>query len=139
MSEAAWYGDGLRFRCDGCGDCCTGASGYVWVNKAEIEALAAAVGEEDIERFQKRYIRKIGIRKSLREYASGDCVFFDKKIRQCAVYADRPRQCRSWPFWNSNVRTPEAWADTCEVCPGCDKGSLHKADTIQQQRTIIRI
>ena len=29
---------GLRFECTQCGDCCTGAPGYVWVNKAEISA-----------------------------------------------------------------------------------------------------
>ena len=39
-----WYRDGLKFACTGCGDCCTGEPGYVWVNKAEIETLAAAVG-----------------------------------------------------------------------------------------------
>ena len=36
-----WYAEGLKFQCTGCGDCCTGAPGYVWVNQAEIDALAA--------------------------------------------------------------------------------------------------
>ena len=28
----AWYAEeGLAFECTGCGDCCTGAPGYVWV------------------------------------------------------------------------------------------------------------
>ncbi|MCH7752933.1 MAG: YkgJ family cysteine cluster protein, partial [Planctomycetes bacterium] len=36
-----WYQDGLRFKCTGCGNCCTGSPGYVWVNQAEINALAA--------------------------------------------------------------------------------------------------
>ncbi len=40
MSQQPWYQDGLKFRCTGCGDCCTGAPGYVWVNKEEIAALA---------------------------------------------------------------------------------------------------
>jgi uncharacterized protein len=39
-----WYRDGLAFACTGCGDCCTGAPGYVWVTRAEIEAMAAALG-----------------------------------------------------------------------------------------------
>ena len=39
-----WYSDGLKFDCTGCGDCCTGDPGYVWVSRAEIEALAAALG-----------------------------------------------------------------------------------------------
>ena len=41
MSKKPWYADGLQFECTQCGDCCTGAPGYVWVNKSEIEALAA--------------------------------------------------------------------------------------------------
>ena len=32
------------FQCTGCGDCCTGAPGFVWVNKEDIAALAADVG-----------------------------------------------------------------------------------------------
>ena len=35
-----WYADGLRFECTGCGDCCTGSPGYVWVTQKEIDALA---------------------------------------------------------------------------------------------------
>ena len=36
-----WYSEGLRFECSQCGDCCTGAEGYVWVNQAEIDAMSA--------------------------------------------------------------------------------------------------
>ena len=28
-----WYRDGLRFACTRCGACCTGAPGYVWVDR----------------------------------------------------------------------------------------------------------
>ena len=35
-----WYADGLRFECSQCGDCCTGEPGYVWVDEAEITAMA---------------------------------------------------------------------------------------------------
>ena len=41
-----WYREGLKFACTGCGECCTGAPGYVWVNKSEMAALAAAIGIE---------------------------------------------------------------------------------------------
>jgi len=105
--EQPWYRDGLRFQCTQCGNCCTGAPGYVWVNQQEIEALAAAVGETDLAVFEAKYVRKVGTRKSLKEFGNGDCVFFDGQTRRCTVYAQRPRQCRTWPFWDSNVRTPE--------------------------------
>ena len=106
MSEQPWYAEGLRFKCSQCGDCCTGAPGYVWVNKAEIEALAEEIGL-DLDEFEQKYVRKIGIRKSLVEFPNGDCVFFDGESRKCTVYHARPRQCRTWPFWRSNLRTAE--------------------------------
>ena len=109
MADKPWYKDGLRFKCTACGDCCTGAPGFVWVNKEEMEALAAAAGVEDLEEFEQQYVRKVGIRRSLREFPNGDCVFFDSDSRKCQVYQARPRQCRTWPFWPSTLASPETW------------------------------
>jgi uncharacterized protein len=133
-----WYRDGLRFQCTGCGDCCTGAPGFVWVNKDDIAALAAEVGM-DVDGFEAKFVRAIGARKSLVEYKNGDCVFFDNVTRKCRVYAARPRQCRTWPFWESNIRTPEAWAQTCEACPGSGTGRLYQLGEIESQKALIRI
>jgi hypothetical protein len=133
-----WYKDGLRFKCTQCGDCCTGSPGYVWVNSAEIEALAARL-EMDRDEFEKKYVKTIGIRKSLVEFPNGDCVFFDAVKRGCTVYEDRPRQCRTWPFWNSNLRTPETWKEACEMCPGSGKGKLYSLEKIQEQASVLRI
>jgi Fe-S-cluster containining protein len=110
----------------------------VWVNKEEIAALAAHCGLE-VDEFESRYVRRIGVRKSLNEYANGDCVFFDGETRKCRVYPLRPRQCRTWPFWDSNVRTPEAWADTCRVCPGSGTGKLYQLAQIEAQKSVIRV
>ena len=52
-----WYREGLLFRCTGCGSCCTGAPGYVWVEQAEIEALASSL-KLAVEEFQSRYVRR---------------------------------------------------------------------------------
>lgn len=133
-----WYKDGLKFKCTGCGDCCTGSAGYVWVNKEDLAALAKEVGVS-IEEFEARFVREVGVRKSLIEYDNGDCVFFDNKSRKCRVYAARPRQCRTWPFWDSNIRSPETWADTCEVCPGSGRGRLYQIEEISRQAAVIRI
>jgi Fe-S-cluster containining protein len=136
--EQPWYKDGLRFQCTGCGDCCTGAPGFVWVNKDDMAALAAVV-EVTPGEFEERYTRLVGVRRSLNERRNGDCVFFDNKTRKCKVYSARPRQCRTWPFWDSNIRTPEAWAATCEACPGSGKGRLYQLEQIQEQAAVIRI
>jgi Fe-S-cluster containining protein len=136
--EEPWYKDGLRFNCTACGDCCTGAPGYVWVNQEEIDALAKRLDMEVID-FQTMYVRRIGVRRSLIEFENGDCVFFDNETRKCKVYEQRPRQCRTWPFWNSNIRTPETWAETCEVCPGSGKGKLYQLEAIQEQAGVFNV
>ena len=87
-----------NFQCTQCGNCCTGAPGYVWVNNEEIAALAREIGETALDRFREKYVRNVGIRKSLRELpGTWDCVFFDSVKRCCTVYDARPRQCRTWP------------------------------------------
>jgi len=136
--KTPWFRDGLKFQCSQCGDCCTGAPGYVWVNQEEIDGLARRLGMESSE-FESKYVRRVGIRRSLVEFDNGDCVFFDTERRNCSVYEDRPRQCKTWPFWSSNVRTPETWAETCEACPGCDKGKLHSLEQILVQVDVMRI
>lgn len=133
-----WYQDGLRFECTGCGDCCSGDPGYVWLNKAEIREMAAVRGQT-VEEFEDESVIEVGVRKSLREHGNGDCVLLDAKTRKCTVYAARPRQCRTWPFWDSTVKSPEAWAETCDACPGSGKGRLYTIDEIETARGVIRV
>ena len=138
IPKNVWYADGLRFRCTQCGDCCTGAEGYVWVNQAEIDAMAARVGMT-AEAFESAHVRSVGVRRSLKERRGGDCVLLDPQTRKCTTYEERPRQCRTWPFWDSNLRSPEAWAEAAEACPGCNKGSLVPLETIVEQAAKIRV
>jgi len=138
MSTLPWYQNGLRFQCTQCGHCCTGAPGYVWVNQKEIESLAALLHLE-VEEFEKRYVRRVGIRKSLIELPNGDCVFFHSESRTCQVYGARPRQCRTWPFWNSNLSSPAAWQGAAEHCPGCNRGRLVPLDEIERQKSVMPI
>lgn len=137
-SETPWYTDGLRFECSQCGDCCTGAPGFVWVSQAEIDAIAEEVGMAS-EQFEDTYVRKIGARRSLREFPNGDCVFFDTENKGCQVYGARPIQCRTWPFWDSNLKSEKAWKETCEECPGSGAGKVYSLEEIEGQRKQMRI
>ncbi len=74
----------------------------------------------------------------LREKANGDCVFYESG-RGCTVYQARPRQCRTWPFWESNLRTPEDWERTKELCPGSGQGELIPAEEITRRLRVIRL
>jgi uncharacterized protein len=132
-----WYQDGLRFRCTRCGHCCTGEPGNVWANAEEIGMLADFRGETP-EEVTALYTRAAGRGRSLREKANGDCVFYDRK-QGCTVYSVRPRQCRTWPFWHSNVSTRAAWEQTRKICPGSGHGDLISAEEITQRLKVIRL
>jgi Fe-S-cluster containining protein len=138
MPPKSWYEDGLRFRCLGCGRCCTGEPGFVWVGAAEIAALAAALHME-LGSFEEAFVRSVGKKKSLVELPGGDCVFFDNRTRHCAVYDARPTQCRTWPFWESNVHSPGAWEETCQACPGSGKGRLVDREQIERRVATVRL
>jgi hypothetical protein len=135
--SAPWYENGLRFQCTRCGNCCTGAPGYVWVDDAEVAAIAAFRGEP-YEEVLGLYTRLTSRGRTLREKSNGDCVFLSAE-RACTIYPVRPRQCRTWPFWESNLDTPEAWQQTCEVCPGSGRGELIPVEEITRRMKVIRL
>lgn len=144
MSEEAksdgdqpWYADGLQFTCTQCGDCCTGDPGYVWLTDDEVEAIAAFLGRPVTE-IRDLYTRKARGKRTLREKDNGDCVFYDRK-KGCVIYPVRPPQCRTWPFWDSNLETPEEWQKTCEKCPGSGKGELIPVEEISRRLKIIKM
>jgi Fe-S-cluster containining protein len=132
-----WYQSGLRFTCTQCGDCCTGEPGFVWVDEAELAAIAAFLGDP-INEVRGLMTRATMRGRALREKANGDCVFYEKD-KGCTIYPARPAQCRTWPFWESNLASPETWRQTCEVCPGSGRGELIPAEEITRRLNIIRL
>ena len=89
--------------CAGCGGrCCTGESGNIFVCAEEVRALAALLGMNEPD-FRQAYLEKRGYKFSLREKIVGlshDCIFYDRERGGCGVYAARPNQCRTFPFWD---------------------------------------
>jgi hypothetical protein len=138
MKQPLWFADGLRFSCTQCGNCCTGAPGYVWVTDQEVAALAARLGL-GVGEFEAQYVRLVNGQKSLIELPNGDCIFFDSQTRLCTVYEDRPQQCRTWPFWHSNIRSPADWQYTCSVCPGAGRGQLYSAAEVLERAERIKL
>ena len=132
-----WYQDGLQFRCTRCGNCCTGEPGYVWIDDKEIAAIAELRGET-VQQVVALYTAQGYRGRTLREKANGDCVFYESG-RGCTVYPARPRQCRTWPFWESNLRSPEDWERTKELCPGSGQGELIPAEEITRRLRVIRL
>lgn len=116
MIVGMWYKEGLPFECTGCGKCCTGFPGYVWVDEEEIEKLALFLNLS-VNEFSLRYLRSVEGQFSLKEepetYA---CVFLEGK--RCTVYENRPKQCRTYPFWPQNLTSAEAWDRAATRCEG---------------------
>lgn len=138
MSEPVWYQNGLQFQCTQCGGCCSGDPGVVWVDQEELANIAKFTGLTETE-LRLRHTRPEGRKISLTERPNGDCTFLHKETRGCTIYPVRPKQCRTWPFWNSNLETPDAWDETKRVCPGAGKGNFVPLEEIQRQAAIIDI
>jgi len=115
MAKEPWYADGLSFQCTGCGKCCTGSPGYVWVEEEEIREISAVLNLS-VEEFSKKFVRRVDERYSLKEHANYDCVFL--KDKQCQIYSVRPTQCRTYPFWGRILKSKEAWDTEATVCEG---------------------
>ncbi|MGL4420967.1 MAG: YkgJ family cysteine cluster protein [Gemmataceae bacterium] len=136
-TDQPWYQAGLRFECTQCGKCCTGEPGYVWMTPEEVTRMANFLGMPESE-FVAVHTRKARGRVTLREKANGDCHFYDAK-RGCTVYSVRPAQCRTWPFWESNLESEETWQRTEGNCPGSGQGELIPVEEITRRMKVIRM
>lgn len=131
-----WYKEGLRFGCTGCGKCCTGAPGYVWVTEEEIVAMAEELSMP-IEDFVRQYVRLVGDDLSLREIeVDGEyaCVFL--RGNKCSVYQNRPEQCRKFPWWPRHLESRQAWEEAAKSCEGMNApdAPLFSSDEIEKLR-----
>lgn len=125
-----WYKEGLKFSCQGCGGCCKGPGGYVWINDREIEAMAQKLGVS-VKKFMSRYVRLVNGRKALIDNIKGDCIFLDEKGR-CELYEERPAQCRTFPWWPEIVRAKETWEHSGYDCPGIGCGETNSVEVIER-------
>jgi Fe-S-cluster containining protein len=143
--DAPEGGKGLRFGCTMCGNCCSGPPGYVLVDDDECAALARRLGL-GVEDFIRQYTNVMSEGRSLNERhgPSGyDCVFLDRQTvpgkAVCGVYEDRPKQCRSWPFWPSLLASRRSWEAARRTCPGIDRGELIPLERVRVLRDSITI
>lgn len=100
-------------KCESCGGkCCTGESGYVFVTYDELLLIAKFLNL-DIAELISKYCKKVGYRYSLIEKLNEDatnaessldlaCIFFDTINKNCSIYQVRPKQCKTFPFWEAH-------------------------------------
>lgn len=110
--------------CNTCGGrCCTGESGYIFCSITEMEQISAFL-KLPFNEFTQKYVKKVGYKFSLiekpynNEYA---CVFFDEESKKCSIYDVRPKQCRTFPFWDGfRDTTSKDYELLLEMCPGIE-------------------
>tara|TARA_Y100000768_G_C23673914_1_gene539028 strand:- start:210 stop:677 length:468 start_codon:yes stop_codon:yes gene_type:complete len=127
------YNNGIRFECQGSGNCCVSRNSYGYVY----------LSEDDLKRFSKYF--KISLKNFKDKYChttdgyihlvekpefEGNCIFLKEK--KCSVYESRPSQCRTWPFWNENMNTKVWNKDISINCPGIGKGKLLNKKEIEK-------
>jgi Fe-S-cluster containining protein len=137
-SGLPWYKEGLRFECSGCGKCCTGASGFVWVTEPEMQAIADVL-QIPLDLFKRKYTRQKNNAYSLIEKKAlngdFDCVFL--KDNKCQVYQARPTQCKTFPWWPQNLNSEESWKGVAQECEGIhDKAPIIPLAHIEEQKQL---
>ena len=93
-----------------------------------IRRLAAHL-DLSLDSFGRRYLRQVDGRYALVDKANHECVFWSDG---CKVYEARPPQCRTFPFWQRQLASPEAWAEVAAECRGIGRGRVYPAEEIER-------
>jgi uncharacterized protein len=141
QEEDPWYAEGLRFECTGCGQCCTGSSGYVWLNEDEIVNIAAYL-KISLDEFAQRFLRRIqgnyALLENRKAYEIYDCVFL--KNNKCEIYPVRPTQCKTFPWWPQHLESKEEWEAAAKYCEGIRLDApITSLEKIEEQRKLQQI
>jgi Fe-S-cluster containining protein len=125
-----YFKRGIRFSCTGCGKCCLGHNGYEYVYfSLEERRCAALLLNLSLGVFTKKYMRKTEGFFHLK-FEKGACPFLKKN--KCLIYAARPEQCRTWPFWKENM-TEGVWEkEVAPYCPGIGNGTYFSLAEIRR-------
>lgn len=134
-TEKPWFKEGLRFKCTGCGKCCTGKPGYVFVSKNDVDNLAQHFSISP-EEFVKKYVRFVEKQYALIDNpGSHDCIFL--KDKRCTAYEARPVQCRTFPWWPYNLREESDWEETALRCEGVNHPDAPLVPTLHIETEVL--
>ena len=118
----------IKFEClADCSNCCKLSDGFVFLDENEAEKIADYL-KTDEANFLNFFTRIIDDHLALVDGDEDNCVFLEDG--KCMVYEVRPLQCRTYPFWPSNMKTKDRWALTKEDCPGIGKGRNYSQQDI---------
>lgn len=128
-----WWSEGVRFQCQGSGNCCLsrGEYGFVFLTKEDRQRFADYFNESLSTWTRKNCDRTQGFWHLKEDPKREECMYL--KGKSCGVYEARPTQCRTWPFW-PEVMNAKTWAKEVKTfCPGVGKGPMIPLEEIQRQ------
>ena len=122
----------LRFSCTQCGQCCaTAGDYYVYLTDEDSERIRTYL-QLSRNWFRRRYLQSLEEGEQvLAAGADERCIFLDAEGK-CRVYAVRPVQCRTYPFWPELVGSARAWNREARRCEGINRGRVVTATTIRR-------
>ena len=126
-----WWSEGLRFQCQGSGNCCTshGEYGFVYMTKEDRQRMADHL-KLPLEKFTQEYCQRTDGFYHLKEDGVNlDCRFL--KNKRCSVYEARPIQCRTWPFWPDALNAKTWKKEVVTFCAGVGKGPVVPKEQIE--------
>lgn len=129
-----FFDSGIRFTCQQCGACCVGVPGTIYISAEEIRTVSRFM-DMNASEFKRQNCYAFKDAYSIREDTQGRCLFFKDG---CGIYPVRPLQCRTFPFWFSNMRSEKRWRRVEKQCPGIGTGLFYSREEILSiaQRTI---
>jgi Fe-S-cluster containining protein len=133
QNKKEWWSEGLRFQCQGSGNCCTshGEYGFVYLTPEDRQRMADELGMS-LAAFTKKHCERTNGFFHLKEDGKNpDCLFL--KDKRCSIYKARPIQCRTWPFWPDAMNAKTWKKEVVTFCPGVGKGPVIPASHIRKQ------
>jgi len=124
-----FYALGLCFECTHCGNCCRLPGGKVELSQKEISEMSQTLHVR-VDSFIQQFCHPDSNGYRLKEQEDGACIFLKDNL--CIIYDKRPLQCRTFPFWTENLKSPYRWKQLRHICPGLDKGKLYDLNEIQR-------
>lgn len=121
------------FECIRCGKCCEGEGG-IYLAEGEAGLIADYLGLNRM-RFVRESCMEKGGRLYIRTSESGACLFYDPQ-ESCRIHSVKPARCRLWPFFEANLKDPQALEEAKDACPGIRPDCSHEEFVKEWERLV---
>jgi Fe-S-cluster containining protein len=95
---------------------------HVYFARGEAEAICTHLGLT-WKWFRRHYLRRFDDAGLVAADNAGACIFLDAEGK-CVIYAVRPVQCRTYPFWPELVNSEADWRREAHRCEGINRGNV---------------